>query len=204
MSMHHELDEPLYTDPLPWFQAWLKDASMASIPEYNACCFATVSQKGQPSARMVLLKEHGEDGFVVYTNLESRKGQQALAHPLGALTFHWRSLGRQIRIEGALVQVEDARADAYFATRSRGSQLGAWASHQSRPLESRAALEARARALERRFEDLPIPRPACWSGFLLVPELIEFWSNGEHRLHDRFEFRRETPESAWSIQRLNP
>ena len=203
-SARPDLEAPLYDDPVPWFDAWLGDAKRADIREHNACCLSTVDANGQPSGRMVLLKEWGEEGFVFYTNLESRKGEEALHTRKASMTFHWRSLERQIRIEGPLEQVSDAQADAYFATRERGSQIGAWASHQSRPLENRATLEQRVAALEAEYQDKPIPRPSHWTGLRIIPTRIEFWCAGDHRLHDRFEFTRSSKEEPWKIQRLNP
>lgn len=201
---NHDLEAPLYDDPMPWFGAWLAEAKRAEIPEHNACCVSTVDADGQPSGRMVLLKEWGEEGFVFYTNLASRKGEEALHARKASMTFYWRSLGRQIRVEGPLEQVSDSQADAYFATRERGSQIGAWASHQSRPLESRATLERRVAQLEAEYEGRPIPRPPHWSGIRITPKRIEFWAAGDHRLHDRFEFVRDEVDQPWVIQRLNP
>jgi pyridoxamine 5'-phosphate oxidase len=166
-------------------------------------CLATVDAQGRPSARMILLKGADQRGFVFYTNFESRKGTELLANPNAALCFHWKSLRRQVRIEGPVEQVTGAEADAYFATRSRGSRLGARASDQSRPVDSRATLVARWEAEQARFADGdPIPRPPHWSGWRLKPQAIEFWQDGEFRLHDRFVFR---PTAAgWHAERLYP
>jgi pyridoxamine 5'-phosphate oxidase len=147
-------------------------------------CLSTVAPDGRPSARMVLLKGH-DDGFVFYTNLESRKAGDLLATQVAALTFHWKSLRRQIRIEGPVARVSDAEGDAYFATRGRDSQLGAWASEQSRPLDRRETFEARFAAMQKRFEGGAVPRPPHWSGFRVTPDRIEFWQDRAHRLHER-------------------
>jgi len=193
-----------FDDPIAWFAAWFADAEAAGIKEFNACCVATVGANGQPSARIVLLKEFDQEGFVFYTNLESKKGVEALEHDRAALTFYWRDLDRQIRIEGRVSRVDDARADAYFATRERGSQVGAWASEQSRPLAGRQALIDSVEGFEAKFEGGAVPRPPHWSGLLVEPTLIEFWSNGDHRLHDRFEFSREGAGAEWACVRLSP
>ena len=157
-----------------------------------------------PSARMVLLKDYDPAGFVFYTNYESRKGQQLLAHGKAALLFHWKSLRRQVRLEGPVSQTTPAEADAYFASRARGSQIGAWASEQSRPLESRFALEKRVAEYTARHVIGTVPRPAHWSGFRLQPLLIEFWQDGAFRLHDRLEYRRATSGDAWTTRTLYP
>lgn len=193
-----------FDDPIAWFAAWFADAKAAGIKEFNACCVATVGANGQPSARIVLLKEFDQEGFVFYTNLESKKGVEALEHDRVALTFYWRELDRQIRIEGRVSRVDDTRADAYFATRERGSQVGAWASEQSRPLDARRALVERVERFDAEFAGVEVPRPPHWSGLLVEPTLIEFWSSGDHRLHDRFEFSREGASSEWSCVRLSP
>ena len=196
---------PLHDDPFTWFGEWLAEAEATGMTDPNACTVATVGHDDQPSARIVLLKEWDTRGFVFYTNLRSRKGREALGHGAISMSFFWRDLGRQIRIEGPVLQVPDARADAYFATRPRGSQIGAWASHQSRPLDSRDDLMARTRSFEEQYEGRDVPRPKHWSGIMLVPSRFEFWQAGEFRLHDRFVF---TPsrhgDVPWDIERLNP
>ena len=157
-----------------------------------------------PSARMVLLKDFDAQGFVFYTNYESRKGQQLLAHPKAAMLFHWKSLRRQVRLEGMVAQTTPEEADAYFATRQRGSQLGAWASAQSRPLESRFALEKSVAEYTAKYLVGAVPRPPHWSGFRLTPVLIEFWQDQAFRLHDRLEYRRPSPEAPWTTRTLYP
>ncbi len=206
MSDRPMANGPLYQDPFAWFGEWFSEAEEAGLDNFNGCAVSTVSAEGQPSTRIVLLKEWDEDGFVFYTNLTSRKGRQALEQGRAAMTFWWRALARQIRIEGKVVQVTDERADAYFATRSRGSQIGAWASQQSMPLERRQELLDKVARLEDEYAGREVPRPPHWSGLRIIPHRIEFWADGAYRLHDRFEFLRdpEDPDSPWTLQRLNP
>lgn len=163
---------------------------------------ATAGADGQPSVRMVLLKAHGPAGFTFYTHERSAKGEDLAANPRAALLFHWKSLGRQVRIEGATERTSDAEADAYFATRGRDSQLGAWASEQSRPLDSRATFEARYEEARQRFDGRDVPRPQSWGGYRVVPERIEFWTAREHRLHERRLFTRDG--GAWTEGLLYP
>jgi pyridoxamine 5'-phosphate oxidase len=165
---------------------------------------STIGDDGRPSARIVLLKGADARGLVFYTNRNSRKGQELAAHPEAALTFWWPHIGMQVRFEGAVAPVDDAEADAYFASRPRGSQLGAWASDQSAPLASRAELEARLAELTRRYERSAVPRPSHWTGFRLLPTTIEFWQNRDDRLHDREQYRRATPDAPWTMRLLNP
>lgn len=179
------------TDPFSLFDVWYGEARQSEINDSNAMALATADAQGRPSVRMVLLKGHGPDGFIFYTNFEGRKAAELLANPNAALLFHWKSLRRQIRIEGPVEPVDAATADAYFATRSRDSQLGAWASDQSRPLASRDIFMARYEEVSRRFADGPVPRPPHWSGLRLVPRHIEFWQDREHRLHERRVFDRD-------------
>ncbi len=179
------------TDPHALFDSWYAEARASELNDSNAMALATADGEGRPSVRMVLLKGHDARGFVFYTNLESRKAGELIENPHAALLFHWKSLRRQIRIEGAVSRVTDAEGDAYFATRSRDSQLGAWASDQSRPLESRALFETRYREMADRFAGQPVPRPPHWSGFRIAPERIEFWLDREHRLHERRLFVRD-------------
>jgi pyridoxamine 5'-phosphate oxidase len=177
-------------DPFALFDAWFAEARASEPNDANAMALATTTPDGHPSLRMVLLKGHGPDGFIFYTNLDSRKGGELAANPHVALLFHWKSLRRQIRIEGPVTPVDDATADAYFATRSRDSQLGAWASDQSRPLDSRETFEARFAEIHARFEGQEVPRPPRWSGWRVAPERIEYWQDREHRLHERNLFVR--------------
>ncbi|MBN9538645.1 MAG: pyridoxamine 5'-phosphate oxidase [Alphaproteobacteria bacterium 65-37] len=192
------------TDPLELFGTWYAEAGKSEPNDPSAMALATVGPDGTPAVRMVLLKDYDADGFVFYTNYESRKGQQLLGHPKAALLFHWKSLRRQVRIEGPISQTTAEEADAYFATRARGSQLGAWASEQSRPLESRFALEKRVAEITARYVVGKVPRPPHWSGFRLQPTLIEFWQDGAFRLHDRLEYRRGAPAEPWTTRTLYP
>jgi pyridoxamine 5'-phosphate oxidase len=189
-------------DPHALFEEWLTEARLGEPNDPEAMALATADGDGAPSARMVLLKGHDSRGFAFYTNSESRKGDELAANRRAALLFHWKSLRRQVRIEGRIEPVGDAEADAYFATRARESQLGAWASDQSRPMESRAAFEARYQALAAEYEGRDVPRPPHWRGYRLVPERIEFWTGREHRLHDRRLFSRSG--DGWTESLLYP
>ena len=191
-------------DPLALFADWFAEAEKSEPNDPSALTLATVGSDGTPSARMVLLKGYDSAGFVFYTNYESRKGRQLIEHPKAAMLFHWKSLRRQVRLEGPVTQASAAEADAYFATRARGSQIGAWASEQSRPLESRFALEKRVAEFTARHVIGGIPRPPHWSGFRLQPTLIEFWQDGAFRLHDRLEYRRAAGGEAWTTRTLYP
>jgi len=192
------------SDPLALFGDWFAEAAKTEPNEPNAVALATVGPDGTPSVRMVLLKDYDSAGFVFYTNYESRKGQHLRAHTKGALLFHWKSLRRQIRLEGPVSQTTPEEADAYFATRARGSQIGAWASDQSRPLESRFALEKRVAEFTAKHLIGSVPRPAHWSGFRLQPVLIEFWQDQAFRLHDRLEYRRAGADAPWTTRTLYP
>jgi pyridoxamine 5'-phosphate oxidase len=192
------------SDPLALFRDWYAEAAKSEPNDPDAVALATVGPDGTPSARMVLLKGYDPAGFVFYTNYESRKGQHLLAHTKAALLFHWKSLRRQVRLEGPVSQTTPEEADAYFATRARGSQIGAWASEQSRPLESRFALEKRVAEFGAKHLIGTVPRPAHWSGFRLQPLLIEFWQDGAFRLHDRLEYRRPAPGEPWTTRTLFP
>ena len=188
-------------DPIRLFAEWLGEAEAAEPNDPNAMALATVDDDGLPNVRVVLLKSHDASGFVFFTNFESAKGRELLAHRKAALGFHWKSLRRQVRVRGPVTEVTAAEADAYFATRSHGSQIGAWASRQSRPLESRAALEKAATDYAAKYP-AAVPRPPYWSGFRLAPAEIEFWQDGAFRLHDRVLFRRHG--ESWEKTRLNP
>ena len=178
-------------DPISLFDAWFAEAKASEPNDPEAMALATADADGHPSVRMVLLKGHGPAGFIFYTNLDSHKGAELAANPNAALLFHWKSLRRQVRIEGPVEAVSEAKADIYFASRGRDSQLGAWASDQSRPLDSVATFEARFKQMSIRFEGQPVPRPPRWSGYRVVPSRIELWSDRAHRLHERRLFVRE-------------
>jgi pyridoxamine 5'-phosphate oxidase len=198
--MDSDLDSA--AEPFRLFSEWLADATASEPNDPNAMALATVDAEGLPNVRMVLLKGVDDGGFVFFTNYESDKGRELLAHPKAALCFHWKSLRRQIRIRGAIVPVSAGEADAYFVTRARGSRIGAWASKQSRPLESRFALEKAVAAYAAKFAIGEVPRPDYWSGFRLTPVAIEFWKDGQFRLHDRVRFTREG--QGWARARLYP
>jgi pyridoxamine 5'-phosphate oxidase len=192
------------TKPFALFAAWLADATAQEPNDPNAMALATVDETGMPNVRMVLLKDAGPEGFVFYTNYESAKGRELLTGGKAALCFHWKSLRRQVRARGTVHTVGEAEADAYFATRPRGSRIGAWASQQSRPLEGRLALETAVARYTAKYLIGEIPRPAYWSGFRLVPAEMEFWHDRPFRLHDRIVFRRSGPNEAWEKTRLYP
>ncbi len=189
-------------DPIATFQAWMEEAAKTEPNDANAVCLATATPDGFPSARMVLLKGVDERGFVFYTNLESRKGGELAANPNAALCFHWKTLHRSVRVEGAVESVSDAEADAYYASRARTSRLGAWASKQSRPLESRFALEKAVAEYGLKYAVGEIPRPSHWSGFRVLPRRIELWRDMPFRLHERRVFHREG--AGWRIETLYP
>ncbi|UVC10076.1 pyridoxamine 5'-phosphate oxidase [Rhizobium sp. TH2] len=189
-------------EPFSLFGTWLKEAESAEPNDPNGLALATVDADGMPNVRMVLLKSFDLDGFVFFTNYESRKGQELLGQKKAAMVFHWKSLRRQVRVRGDIETVSDAEADAYFETRARGSRIGAWASKQSRPLESRFALEKAVAEYTMKFGIGHIPRPAHWSGFRLRPVSIEFWADRPFRLHDRVEFARAG--EGWEKVRMYP
>lgn len=190
------------SDPLALFDAWLAEAREAEPNDPDAMALATATRDGRPSVRMVLLKGHGADGFTFFTNARSRKGEEIAANPHAALLFHWKSLRRQIRIEGQLEPVSDADADAYFATRARDSQLGAHASDQSAPMGDRREFLDRFEEVRKRYEGKPVPRPAYWGGYRLVPQAMEFWHDRPFRLHERRRFTRRA--GSWASTLLYP
>lgn len=190
-------------DPFTLFRGWFGEAKESEPSDPNAMCLSTLDADGRISSRIVLMKDLDPRGIVFYTNRESRKGRALAAHPLAALNFHWKTLARQIRIEGPVEPVDDAESDAYFATRPRGSRIGAWASAQSRPLPDRATLTAQVASYESRFAgETAIPRPAYWGGYLLRPETVEFWQEGAYRLHARLLYTRQG--CAWETALLFP
>lgn len=190
------------SDPFQLFEEWFAEAKASEPNDPEAMAVATANGDGRPSVRMVLLKGHGPDGFIFYTNERSAKGQEIAGNPRAALLFHWKSLRRQVRIEGRVEQVSGEQADAYFASRARDSQLGAWASDQSRPLDSRASFERRFEQVKHRFDGQAVPRPPHWSGYRVIPESIEFWSDRPHRLHERRLFSRDG--DSWAEGLLYP
>ena len=200
--MEPEHDAIPHDDPLALFEAWFAEAVLSEPNDPNAMALATATADGEPSVRMVLLKEHGPEGFVFYTNAGSRKGEEIGRNPRAALLFHWKSLHRQVRLEGVLEEVSPAMADAYFASRHPDSRLGSAASDQSRPLESRRTYLDRVEALRAVYPDGAVPRPPHWTGFRLAPERIEFWLSRPHRLHERRLFTRAGED--WASTLLYP
>lgn len=193
----------MHSDPIAWFAEWFAKAAQAGIPKHNAMTLATVAPDGRPSARVVLLSSFDVRGFVFHTNYQSEKGMEIAQNPWVALTFWWDPLGFQVRIEGSAEKTTAEESDAYFAKRPRGSQLGAWASDQSRVIESRAVLEARVRDLDDRYRAAFVPRPPHWGGYRVRPYAIEFWEDRQDRLHDRIRFERGD-EGDWRRLRLAP
>nr|WP_272211865.1 pyridoxamine 5'-phosphate oxidase [Marinicella sp. W31]MDC2877754.1 pyridoxamine 5'-phosphate oxidase [Marinicella sp. W31] len=191
-------------DPFALFGKWLKDAEASEPNDPSAVAVATVDEDGLPNVRMVLMKGFDVSGFVFYTNFESQKGRELLGQPKAAMCFHWKSLRRQVRLRGPVEVVSEAEADAYFQSRPRGSRIGAWASKQSRALESRFALEKAVAQYTAKYGVGEVPRPEYWSGFRLKPISIEFWRDGKFRLHDRIEFRRDEPAGGWHKVRMYP
>ncbi|SOD79678.1 pyridoxamine 5'-phosphate oxidase [Spirosoma fluviale] len=189
-------------DPIAQFKEWFDAALGAAVPEPNAMHVSTVSKDGRPDGRIVLLKDVSDAGFVFYTNYESRKGRELTEHPFATLTFFYPELERQIRIEGRVEKVAPSESDDYFNSRPRGSQIGAWVSHQSAVIDSRDVLETRQRELIEQFDGQPIPRPPHWGGFRVVPDVLEFWQGRPSRLHDRIRYRKEGEN--WLIERLSP
>jgi pyridoxamine 5'-phosphate oxidase len=203
--------EALGPDPLAAFRRWLAEAEAASGMRYpNAVTLATVDAEGRPDARIVLLKDADPRGFVVFTNYRSAKGRELEAHPEAALVFYWDAMGRQVRVRGPVERLAPTESDAYFQSRPRASRIGAWTSEQSAPIDGREGLESRYREVQARHEGAEVPRPPHWGGFLLRPREIEFWREGDWRLHDRIRFRREgalevaLPDADWTVERLQP
>ena len=192
----------LLSDPIDQFERWLIEAQNSGIEDVNAMILATADAGGFPGVRTVLLKSFDREGFVFYTNYQSRKARDMAANPRASLLMPWLALNRQVTVEGEVERVAEAESQAYFSSRPRGSQLGAWVSQQSSPLDTREALEARLQALEQRFADKTIPLPEFWGGYRIRPRRLEFWQGRPSRLHDRFEYRQRG--YAWQIQRLQP
>lgn len=196
------VESQMDTDPLKQFKIWFEQAIHAQVPEPNAMTLATADTKGQPSMRIVLLKEISEQGLTFYTNYQSRKAHDIAENPWAALNFFWYSMERQVRMEGSVQKVSREQSEAYFQTRPRGSQLGAWVSPQSQVIPDRDHMEKKLQQYQERYRDQDIPCPPHWGGFLLKPHLIEFWQGGAHRLHDRLQYRIEN--NGWSLCRLAP
>lgn len=192
------------TEPLALFDAWMSEAKASEPRDADAAALATVDAEGLPDVRMVLIKQVDPRGFVFYTNRESAKGRELETQPKAALVLMWKSLSRQVRVRGPVEHVSDAEADEYFASRSRGAQIGAWASQQSRPLASRAELETAVARIEKKYGENPVPRPPHWMGYRLLPLVIEFWAERPFRLHDRIAFCRIRPGEPWTRMRLQP
>ena len=195
-------DDELRADPFALFGAWFDEAKMHEINDPDAIALSSVAPNGMPSVRMVLLKQWSEDGFIFFTNYDGRKGEELLATGKAAFVMHWKSLRRQVRVAGSVKPVAASVSDAYFASRPRGSQIGAWASIQSRPLETREMLAARVAEIEETYPDA-VPRPPHWGGFIITPDEMEFWADGAFRLHDRFQFKQDD-SGKWVPQRLYP
>jgi pyridoxamine 5'-phosphate oxidase len=204
MSKPSADDPTVESDPFQLFDRWMSDAAASEVNDPNAMALATTDAVGLPDVRMVLLKHADADGFVFYTNTQSQKGLQLAENMQAAGVLHWKSLRRQIRFRGAVEFVSDAEADEYFASRPRASRIGAWASQQSRPLESRFALEKAVAREALRFNIGAVPRPPHWTGYRIRPMCIEFWTDKPFRLHDRLVYRRDTLHNAWRTERLYP
>ncbi|SDF88532.1 MULTISPECIES: pyridoxamine 5'-phosphate oxidase [Thalassobaculum] len=204
MSDDKAIFEPQTDDPFEQFRLWFAEAEASEVNDANAMTLATAGSDGRPSARIVLMKDYDESGVVFYTNTESQKGLQLAVNPFAALLFHWKSLRRQVRFEGAVTPVTAAEADDYYDSRPRNSRIGAWASQQSRPLADRATLMQSVERFSGEYPGEAVPRPPYWSGYRLSPLRIEFWHDGAFRLHDRFVFTRQAEGQPWSVQRLYP
>lgn len=196
-------DLPETDDPFAFFALWMKEAAAKEPRDPDACALATVDADGLPDVRMVLLKRFDERGFVFFTNADSAKGQELEGNLMAAIVFHWKSLNRQIRVRGRVERVSDRESDDYFASRPRGAQIGAWASKQSRPLDSRDTLQAEVARCEKEYPGT-VPRPPYWRGYRIVPVAIEFWMDQPFRLHDRLVYSRTKPGEPWTRQRLYP
>jgi pyridoxamine 5'-phosphate oxidase len=191
-------------DPIALFDAWMEEAKKSEPSDPNAMAVASVDAHGHPNVRMVLLKEANANGFVFFTNYESAKGAEYLADPFAALCFHWKSIARQVRVRGPIAKVSEAESDAYFATRAKDSQIGAWASPQSRPMEGRFAFEKQVAKYAAKYAMTKAPRPPYWGGFRVTPLEIEFWRNRPFRLHDRLVYCRDAADAPWRTERLFP
>ncbi len=204
MSVSDGAFEPQTDDAFAQFRTWFAEAEASEVNDANAMTLSTADSDGRPSARIVLMKEFDDKGVVFYTNTESKKGRDLTVNPFASLLFHWKSVRRQVRFEGPVTSVSVAEADSYYASRPRLSRIGAWASQQSRPVADRATLVAAVDRFDAEYPGEAVPRPPYWSGYRLSPLRVEFWQDGEFRLHDRFVFSRPSEGQPWSIQRLYP
>jgi pyridoxamine 5'-phosphate oxidase len=201
-GQHKLVVDKLLPDPIDQFKSWYREAESAGVQEPNTMTLATVDAQGQPTIRVVLMKEITPEGLVFYSNFKSRKGREMERHPRAALNFYWQLMERQVRLDGMISKVPDSKSDEYFRTRPRGSQLGAWVSEQSKIIPSRDYLEEQLKIYKSRFEGQDIPRPVHWGGYLLMPSRVEFWQGGEDRLHDRIQYTKQ--QGVWDRCRLAP